>query len=207
MFAYLRIHTRESERVSMPDGTEVHVAPGTGARHAAEWREERARAMEDVALRESEEARHARQIEDARRAHEVQLADWQARLDRALEYVSSITEMRAIREEYAESRPELDPAYEEPKPIALADKLDIPVPEVSADRRWIASLVEVEPPTEFVLGGDGPYPRAAVARALSELESSGWGVVQVSEERAVSHDGDGARAYTVGAWILLHAEG
>jgi hypothetical protein len=206
MYAYLRIHTRDSERVSLPDGTEVHVAPGSGAEHAAQWRAERARVADDADLRQAEERKREREVEGARRAHEADLAEWQGRLDRALEFVSSITEMRAIRDEYAKGRPQPDPAYEEPKPVELADILDIPVPEVSTVRRWIALLVEIEPPTEFVLSADGAYPRAAVARALSELEGSGWSVIQVSEERAVIHQDGDSRALTIGAWILLHSE-
>jgi hypothetical protein len=207
MYAYLRVETRDFDLVRLPDGTDLRVGRGSGKRKAAEWRAAQAEAARDTDSERVEQQARAKAFEEAQVAQAARVAKWQEQLDRALEDASTITAMRAIREDFAARRPEppVDPI--DGRPVELADALGIPVPEVIPERRWIAALAEIEPRAEFVLGPDGPYPRPAVAKALSELENSGWSVVHVSEERAVSHEDGGARAYTVAAWILLHSRG
>jgi hypothetical protein len=208
MYAYLRVVTIDCDRVSFSDGTERFVERGAGEGVAADWRSAQAKSAHpnDIARLEARARARVAARNEALRVHEAKLAEWQEQLDRALDRALSVTHMRNIHADFLKqhAEPVIDPKWGDSEPADVADALQIPVPKVTAERRWMASLAEVND-RDYVLGPAGPYPHAAVARVLSELERQGWSVVHVSENRTVRHDDAVAQAHTIGAWILLHS--
>jgi hypothetical protein len=206
MYGYLRIELRAFAQVRFPDGTSMIVEPGAGEQVASDWRAEQAQAAdpEQLARIETLERKRVDEREQALRQHKEELAEWERMHDSALDRARTVPEMREIHAQFLRDNPEptLDPKWEQTASIDLPDALEIPVPEVSAGRHWVAQLADLEH-EEVVLGPEGAYPRAAVARVLTELQGSGWTVVHVTEDRVVAHGEDGASARVSGAWILL----
>jgi hypothetical protein len=205
MYAYLHVATADFDRVRFPDGSEALVAGGAGEAAATEWRVEQAK-VADPAVDLSQP--HPDEIAKGLRLHEARLAEWQERLDRELDKARNVPQMRRLHADFLaeDPQPVLDPRWDEPSLQKTLDELGLPAPAVISERHWHAALAEVDR-EDFILGPDGPYPRAAVARALSELEQEGWSVVHVSEDRVVAYGEEGAAAQAAGGWMLLHSAG
>jgi hypothetical protein len=209
MYAYLRVQIGEWDRVGYPDGTHELVERGTGPQTAANWRSEQTevRKTDETDKHMTPAPAENEEREEAKRIFAQRHSKWQQELDRALDGALSITHIRSIREEFEKAHPEptLDDAEEESDSADAVENEQPPTPEVTIERRWLAWLAEFEPKYEVVLGPSGSYPRAAVARTLTELERLGWTVVHVTEDRSVRHTAQGAQVDIVGAWMLLHS--
>jgi hypothetical protein len=182
-YAYLGVRVADCDVVTGADGAVQVVARGEGAAAAVA-----APAGAPPTTDDATAAVLARQ----REVHRA----WEARLDAAL-IGGSILANRQIREEFIRNDPEpvvgeggvevaeLTPAITEARWwLAQAELGDVPL------RRWLAPAEE-------------SFPRAGIARVLSELAAQGWIFKHVSEERFATYGDREARTQVSGAWFLL----
>lgn len=96
-----------------------------------------------------------------------------------------------------------------PEPQSDAEPVSEPEPagaRVAESSWWCARFEDgAEDFTSRLAEAEQPYPRAAVARALSGLGARGWAVRHLSEERRVIREGASSRAEVVAGCLLLES--
>jgi hypothetical protein len=192
MYAYLSVVADDCDVVEFPERPSAVVARGEGAGLAETW----TASPGDVSAAPRD---HVSDAHLMRRRAEHQA--WSERLDAAL-VGGSITANRLIREEFVRDNPEplLDAAPDAAGAPAAAPRVH--------QARWWRARAEIEPGVldEWLAVADDPFPRAAVARMLSELSGRGWTLRHVSEGRRAIHADENTRTEVNEAWFLLERQ-